>query len=49
VGPILLFSDFPPEALSAMRFSIDVWPVSKTDETTLLRLIDGYAATHPRL
>ena len=49
VGPILLFSDFPPEALSEIRFPIDVWPVSKTDETTLLRLIDGYAATHPRL
>jgi diguanylate cyclase (GGDEF)-like protein/PAS domain S-box-containing protein len=44
-GPILLFSDTPLEQLAAIRFPMDVWPVSTTDEATVLRLIDGYAAT----
>ena len=44
VGPIVLFSGSSPEDMASIRFPIDVWPVSKTDNDTLMRLIDGYAA-----
>lgn len=44
-GPILLFSGYPPEGLATMRFPMDVWPVSKADDSTFMRLIDGYAGT----
>lgn len=44
-GPILLFSGYPPEGLATMRFPMDVWAVSKADDSTFMRLIDGYAGT----
>ena len=43
-GPIVLFTGSSPQDMSAIRFPMDVWPVSKADDETLLRLIDGYAA-----
>jgi len=43
-GPIVLFSGSSPQDMAAIRFPIDAWPVSKADDETLLRLIDGYAA-----
>jgi len=43
-GPILLFSGSAPDVLAAARFPLDVWPVSVSDETLLMELIDGYAA-----
>jgi diguanylate cyclase (GGDEF)-like protein/PAS domain S-box-containing protein len=44
-GPILLFSGSAPDDLAAVRHPMDVWPVSADDETLLIGLIDGYAAT----
>ena len=42
-GPILLYSDATPDDLAGIRLPLDVWPVSKTDEATFLKLLDGYA------
>ncbi|MDQ1446375.1 MAG: diguanylate cyclase [Acidimicrobiaceae bacterium] len=46
-GPILLISGSPTDDFATTRFPLDVWPVSKADEATLIRLIDGYAAALP--
>ena len=43
-GPIVLFTGSSPQDMSAIRFPMDVWPVSIADNETLMRLIDGYAA-----
>ena len=47
-GPIVLFTGSSPKDMAAIRFPMDVWPVSKADDETLLRLIDGYAAKKDR-
>ncbi|MBK5308220.1 MAG: EAL domain-containing protein [Frankiaceae bacterium] len=43
LGPILLYSDAPADDLAGIRMPLDVWPVSKADEATFVKLIDGYA------
>lgn len=43
-GPIVLFTGSSPQDMRAIRFPMDVWPVSKADDETLMHLIDGYAA-----
>jgi diguanylate cyclase (GGDEF)-like protein/PAS domain S-box-containing protein len=43
-GPIVLYSASRRAELASIRLPLDVWPVSKADDSTLLALIDGYAA-----
>lgn len=49
-GPIVLFSGVLPQALAARRFPLDVWPVAKQDQDTLLCLVNGcaQASTPPK-
>ena len=42
-GPILLVSGSAPNETAAVRFPLDVWPVSTEDEALLIELVDGYA------
>ena len=47
LGPILLFSGSAPNDVAAVRFPMDVWPVSAQDDALLVALIDGYADRSP--
>ncbi|GAC1602219.1 MAG: hypothetical protein NVS3B21_30270 [Acidimicrobiales bacterium] len=42
-GPIVLFTAATSDEIGAIKFPIDLWPVSKDDTETLMRLVDGYA------
>jgi diguanylate cyclase (GGDEF)-like protein len=43
LGPIFLFSQLLPDLPKTVTLPLDVWPISKSDQETLLEIIDAYA------
>ena len=44
-GPILLFTQFLSDAIPSLRVPLDVWPVSKTNTSGVMDLLEGYRAS----
>ncbi|GAC1605343.1 MAG: hypothetical protein NVS3B21_34900 [Acidimicrobiales bacterium] len=47
-GPIFLCSSLLPGATHTVTYPLDVWPVSKIDESTIFEIIAAYAQQLPR-
>jgi diguanylate cyclase (GGDEF)-like protein/PAS domain S-box-containing protein len=47
LGPIFLFSRLVPDLPKTVTLPLDVWPISKSDQKTLLEIIDAYATQPP--
>ena len=43
VGPVVLFSAFLDDSMTAQLEALDVVPLSKVDHTAVLRVLDAYA------
>ena len=47
LGPIFLFSQLLADLPKTVTLPLDVWPISKSDQETLLEIIDVYATQPP--
>ena len=43
LGPIFLFSQLLPDLPKTVTLPLDVWHIAKSDQETLLEIIDAYA------
>jgi hypothetical protein len=47
LGPIFLFSQLLCDLSKTVTLPLDVWPISKLDQATLLETVDAYATQPP--